>query len=83
MSAWIAKDKTFSEDKCVEGKLGELLGPERWTKTGAACLNIDDMEGGTCLLEDIEADVEQEEGCGSFGGGRGRSDGSSNAWGSG
>jgi hypothetical protein len=61
MNAWIAKDKAHTEDQGVEGKLGELLGAERWTKTEASCLNIGDMEGATCLLEDIEADCEQDE----------------------
>ena len=44
MNAWIAQDKKYTSGRGVEGKLGELLGAERWTSTGPGDTCIEDME---------------------------------------
>ena len=63
MNAWIAQDKKYTAGRGVEGKLGELLGAERWTSTGPGDTCIEDMEEAGGFFEDTEeAEREHEEG---------------------
>ena len=63
MNAWIAQDKKYTAGKGVEGKLGELLGAERWTSTGPGDTCIEDMDEAGGFFEDTEeAEQEHEEG---------------------
>ena len=65
MNAWIAQDKKYTAGRGVEGKLGELLGAERWTSTGPGDTCIEDMEEAGGFFEDTEeAEREHEEGGG-------------------
>ena len=63
MNAWIAQDKKYTAGRGVEGKLGGLLGAERWTSTGPGGTFIEDMEEAGGFFEDTEeAEREHEEG---------------------
>ena len=63
MNARIAQDKKCTAGRGVEGKLGELLGAERWTSTGPGDTCIEDMEEAGGFFEDTEeAEREHEEG---------------------
>ena len=42
MNAWIAKDLAHEQDG-LSGNLMDLVGAEKWTSTGADCLDITDM----------------------------------------
>ena len=59
MEAWIAQDKKYTAGRGVEGKLGELMGAERWTSTGPGDTCIEDMEEVGGFFEDTE-DAERE-----------------------
>jgi hypothetical protein len=59
MNEWLAKDVQYNPGlagpKGLEGKLGHVVGAERWTNSAATCLSIDDMEGGGGVHDDAEA----------------------------
>ena len=69
MNEWISKDKMYTNQKGLGGKLRELEGADRWKKSSEDCLNIEDIEGLYTHEEEIaiesgngaETEVNEEE----------------------
>jgi hypothetical protein len=55
MNYWINADLEHNPGKGLTGKLGALIGVEKWTSSAADCCNIDDMDVGDDV--DIDDDV--------------------------
>jgi hypothetical protein len=56
INAWIAKDLAHEQDG-LSGNLVALVGAEKWTSTGADCLDINDM-GETAVAEADDEELE-------------------------